>query len=269
MALVTVLSAKGSPGVTTGIAALATVWPDRLLVVDADPAGGDLLPGWAGQWWVDGRLTSDRSVLSFASSTRHLESVPAEGLAGHAQEVPDSTGLRLLAGVNDPVQAGAIGSDGWKRLASALRDLSGSGPDVLVDAGRWSPATPWPLVAESDLVLVGVRPTLRHIVAADRLVRVLRDLVPSQRLGAAVSVATSRQADDAARALAIPVGMELPDDPTAAGALCDGGTPCLQPRRSALLRTSRKAARRLHTQLAGPGQVSSAPASDEGQEQVA
>src|SRR5699024_9266633 len=127
------------------------------------------------------------SVLSFASSTRHLESVPAEGLAGHAQEVPDSGGLRLLAGVNGPVQAGAIGCDGWKRLASALRDLSESGPDVLVDAGRWSPATPWPLVAESDLVLVGVRPTLRHIVAAGRLVTVLRDLVPSQRLGAAVS----------------------------------------------------------------------------------
>ncbi|MGW5789230.1 hypothetical protein ACWEV3_01365 [Saccharopolyspora sp. NPDC003752] len=262
MAVITMLSAKGSPGVTTAVAALATVWPGPGLVVDADPDGGDLLPGWAGQWWVDGRLTAERGVVSFAASTRHLTSVPAEGLVGHVQEIPDSGHLRLLSGVTSRAQAGAIGEDGWRRLAGAVRDVTTeNGPDVLVDAGRWVPETPWPLITEADLVLVGVRPSLRHVSATHPLLTVLRELVPLHRLGAAVSATTSREADSVARALGIPVGLELPDDPAAARALSDGFTQYREPRPSGLLRTSRTAARRLHLRLNPPPAGTTAPAS--------
>lgn len=250
MAVITMLSAKGAPGVTTACAALATVWPSSVLLVDADPGGGDLLSGWAGQWWVEGRLRSDRGVVSFAAATRRLESVPAEGLVGHAQEVPAAGHLRFLGGVTSRAQAGAMGSEGWKRLASALRDLTAQeGPDVLVDAGRWAPETPWPLIAEADLVLVGVRPSLRHVTASLPLIAALRAMVPSTRLGAAVTATTSRDADNVAQALGIPVGLELPDDPAAARALSDGFTHYREPRHCALLRSSRRAARRLHARL--------------------
>ncbi len=253
MAVITMLSAKCSPGVTTAVAALATVWPHHLLVVDADPGGGDLLSGWVGQWWVDGRLTTSRGVVSFAAATRHLDAVPSEGLAGHVQEVPGHDHLRLLAGVTNRAQAGAIGEDGWRRLASAARDLTAHDrPDVLIDAGRWVPETPWALVTEADLVLVGVRPSLRHVSAALPLITALRELVPITRLGAAVSATTSREADGVARALGIPVGLELPDDPAAARVLSDGCAHSLKPRHCALLRTSRMAARRLHVRLTPP-----------------
>jgi len=45
MAYIAFASAKGSPGVTTAVAALAATWPaDRPLVVaELDPAGGDLV----------------------------------------------------------------------------------------------------------------------------------------------------------------------------------------------------------------------------------
>ena len=40
--LIGVCSDKGSPGATTTALTLASVWPTRALVVEADPNGGDL-----------------------------------------------------------------------------------------------------------------------------------------------------------------------------------------------------------------------------------
>ncbi|MEV5542047.1 hypothetical protein AB0L13_34965 [Saccharopolyspora shandongensis] len=261
MAVITMLSAKCSPGITTAVAALATVWPNRLLVVDADPTGGDLLPGWGGQWLVDGRLSTERGVVSFAAATRHLDSVPSEGLAGHVQVLPGHDHVRLLAGVTSRAQAGAMGDDGWRRLASATRDLAREGPDVLIDAGRWTPDTPWALIVEADLVLVGVRPSLRHISAELPLITTLRKLIPITRLGALVSATTSREADRVARAVGIPVGVELPDDPAAARFFSDGAG-SHPSRRSALVRTSRKAALRLHRSLTPPTPPATTPVAD-------
>ncbi|KAA5825445.1 hypothetical protein F1721_32940 [Saccharopolyspora hirsuta] len=249
--MIAMVSAKCSPGVTTAVAALATVWPHRLLVVDADPTGGDLLTGWGGAWLVDGRLNTGCGVVSFAASTRHLQAVPSEGLAGHVQEIPGLEHVRLLAGVASRAQAAAIGDAGWQRLASATRDLSREGPDVLIDAGRWASDTPWPLLGEADLVLVGLRPNLRHLTAARPLISVVRELVPITRLGVLVTVTTSREADRVAQATGVPVGVELPDDPSAARFFSDGigGHPS---HRCALLRISRTAALRLHRSLTPP-----------------
>ncbi|MGW1680093.1 hypothetical protein [Saccharopolyspora sp. NPDC002376] len=251
MAVIAMVSAKCSPGVSTAVAALATVWPHRLLVVDADPTGGDLLTGWGGAWLVDGRLNAGCGVVSFAASTRHLDAVPSEGLAGHVQEVPGLEHVRLLAGVASQAQAAAIGDAGWLRLASAIRDLSREGPDILIDAGRWGPGTPWTLLTEADLVLVGLRPSLRHLTAVRPLIGAVRELVPITRIGLLVAATTSSPADRIAHATGVPVGVELPDDPTAARFFSDGigGHP---PRRRALLRTSRKAALRLHRSLTPP-----------------
>src|SRR5918995_4479796 len=40
--LLGLLSAKGAPGVTTAALCLAAAWPGGAVVVEADPAGGDL-----------------------------------------------------------------------------------------------------------------------------------------------------------------------------------------------------------------------------------
>ena len=40
--LIALASVKGSPGVTSAALALAAVWPNPVVLVEADPSGGDL-----------------------------------------------------------------------------------------------------------------------------------------------------------------------------------------------------------------------------------
>lgn len=244
MALISLLSAKASPGVSTSVAALATLWPAPVLVVDADPAGGDLLSGWTGRWWVSGQLRSDSNVVSFATTTRHLDAVPAEALVGHVQEVPELEHVRLLAGVNRRRQTEAIGTEGWQRLANAARDLANGEADVLVDLGRWEPGLPWPLLQASDLVLLGLRPTLRHLRTALPVVETLRRDLPDQPTKAAVLASTRPQTENLSEALELPVALQLPEDRDSAFLLSDGLTPppARVPRTRALFTAARHAA---------------------------
>ena len=68
MTVIALTSAKGSPGVTTIALALAWAWPQvapdrRVLVVDADMAGGDLAPGY-----LRGAVSSADGVLGLAAA---------------------------------------------------------------------------------------------------------------------------------------------------------------------------------------------------------
>lgn len=251
MAITALISALGSPGVSTTVAALATAWPGPVLAVDADPVRGALVPGWLSRWWVDGRITTASGVVTFASSTRRMSSVPAEGLAGHAQEVPHARHVRVLPGVLHREQTTAIGSEGWPRLASALRDLTRSGPDVLIDAGRWSPTTPWPLLTEADRVLLAVRPSLRSCSGSTDLARLLADQV-GPRAQLAVLGTDSSTAAETAAAVELPLGLAMPLDYPAAQVFADGvhGPPHLEQRR--LWRAARRNARALHRQAHHP-----------------
>ena len=64
MGYIAFASAKGSPGVTTAVAALAATWPvDReLLVAEVDPAGGDLV--------VRFDLATEPGLVSLAAAGR-------------------------------------------------------------------------------------------------------------------------------------------------------------------------------------------------------
>ncbi|MCA1229414.1 hypothetical protein [Saccharopolyspora sp. 6M] len=249
MAITALISALGAPGVSTTVAALSTAWPGPVLAVDADPVRGSLVPGWLSRWWVDGRITTD-GVVTFAASTRRMPSVPAEGLAGHAQEVPHARHVRVLPGVLHREQTTAIGSEGWSRLASALRDLSRSGPDVLVDAGRWSPATPWPLLAEADRVLLAVRPSLRSCSGSTDLARHLADRYAAVEL--AVLAADSHGTADTAAVLGLPVGLTVPEDAMSAQVFSDGARIPARLERRPLWKATRRNARALHHQAHRP-----------------
>lgn len=254
MSVISVVSAKSAPGVSTSVAALATLWPGPVLVVDADPAGGDLLSGWTGRWWVSGQLRSDANVVSFATTTRHLDAVPAEALVGHVQQVPDLEHVRLLAGVTRRSQTEAIGDEGWRRLADATRDVADGDADVLVDLGRWESRTPWPLLQASDVVLLGLRPMLRHLRTAMPVVTTLQQELAPERVAAAVLASTPHRAQHLGHALDLPVGLQLPDDRDSAQLLSDGllPTPTRTPRSRPLFAAARKAAHQLHDQPAPP-----------------
>jgi hypothetical protein len=159
MALISMVSAKGAPGVTTTALALGALWPRPALLADCDPAGGDValrMPGPNGA-----PLDRDRGLLSLAATSRR-------GLTGpqvreHVQLIDG--GLEVLAGVRSPEQA-AASSHLWSSLGSALDAMAGV--DVIADCGRVA-ADPGSLLAlpvllSSRLVVLVARPEAAAVV---------------------------------------------------------------------------------------------------------
>lgn len=167
MATVTLMSAKGSPGVSALTVGLALAWshaqPGRsALAIDADAAGGDFAAGILG-----GALPAGSGIIPLATS-RDVDAGAA--VAGAAVHLREDGSARLIAGVPDSSRAGALAL-AWDRIAAARPDLDGSRTDVLVDAGRVDLSrSPAPWVEEADLALLVVRPSLPAVAAAHRFV---------------------------------------------------------------------------------------------------
>ncbi|GAA1034282.1 MULTISPECIES: hypothetical protein [Amycolatopsis] len=247
--MITIVSGKGSPGGTTTLAALAAAWPAPVLLADCDPAGGDLAPGWLSQWLVAGAIRADRGVLSHATATRHATAGDPAALLEHVQPVPPARHVGLLAGLASPGQHSAISAAGWTRLTASLaafRTPAGHPADALVDVGRFGAATPWPLLLAADVVLLAVRPTPRHVLAARPVLAELAERIVPERLGLAVCATSPAGAHEVRAALGRAVAVALPADERTAAVLSDGNDAGAVPRRSPLLRTARRAARRLH-----------------------
>lgn len=250
MAVITLLSTKCSPGVSTATAALTYAWPHPVVLADCDPSGGDIVTGWLGQWLVDGRIAVDRGVLSHATATRHMTSGDPGELKPHLQPVPVAPHARVLRGLDGPAQHTALSEASWQRLARALREMSDSaGVDVLVDAGRFGVWTPRPLLAAADLTLLGMRPLARHVLASGRVLTELSRQVEPGRLGLAVLATTTDGSRDVCRAIGCPVGLELPEDVRTALVFSDGANAGEPARRSLLTRAAAAAAERLHQAL--------------------
>jgi MinD-like ATPase involved in chromosome partitioning or flagellar assembly len=254
MAMITLLSAKGAPGVTTSAAALAYRWPGQVLVADCDPRGGSLATGWLARYLLNGWLRPDHGVVSFVTATRHDgDADPNKDiLAKHAQAVPGTEHARLLVGLTDPAQLAAVDDDGWHRLATALYRLpqvTGRQVDVLVDCGQLGPSTPWSLIMAADLVLLVVRPTYRHLIAASPVAQVLRRRVSTQRLGMAMTGATTAGLVAARDVLRLPCGLALPNDPAAAAVFSDGVESSRAIDRSRLVKAAGQAAQHLSDTL--------------------
>lgn len=248
--MITIVSGKGSPGGTTTLAALAAAWPVPVLLADCDPAGGDVAPGWLGHWVVNGFVRTDVGVLSHAIATRHATAGDPASLIEHVQAVPPARHVGLLSGLSTPSQHIAIGTAGWTRLTVALaafKTVAGYPADALVDLGRFSSATPWPVLLAADLVLVAVRPTQRHVLAARPVLAELAERILPQRLGLAVCATTPAGTREVRVALGREAAVEVPMAARTATVFSDGidgGTP---PHRSPLLRSTRRVARRLHS----------------------
>lgn len=133
MSSVALGSARHSPGATTTALALAAAWPAhrRLLVVEADPAGGDLICLYG--------LMAEPNLLTLAADAR--SSVPLDSLWANAQQLPGRPGVAAVVAPIDPAQARAA-------VATLVRaglgqTLAGHGEvDVVVDVGRLDPDSP-------------------------------------------------------------------------------------------------------------------------------
>lgn len=240
MTLLVAGSVKGSPGVTTTVMALAVVWPagPRVLLVEGDPAGGDVQ-----SWW--GRSDTPGLVTLAAAARRGT----GDALVwAHAQRLPG--GLEVLVGPAGTDQARAA----WTVLANRagpLFDALACDPRVLaiVDAGRLDPGSPaLGLLDYAGLCLVVTRPRLPD------LAHVAARLPTLTRTGAAGLVLMGTgpyRAAEVEAALGVPVLGELPADGRGATAVCGrAGLRRWQVERLPLLRSARLLATHLVEALA-------------------
>jgi hypothetical protein len=222
-------SAKGSPGVTTTVAALAATWPaDReLLVAEVDPAGGDLV--------VRFDLATEPGLVSLAAAGRR--ELGPDTLLAHTQE------LAGLAHAQVRPRRALVAPVSGDQAAAALTALRGAlaaklaalDADVLVDCGRLDPQSPaFEVATKAELLVMVVQPVVAevHHLAA-RLVSVGSATAVSVLL---VGDRPYSVAEVAGAVGANPLGT-LPADGRSAAALAGGHVNAARAlRRSGLLR---------------------------------
>lgn len=165
MALIALAADKGAPGVTTTAVALAALWPRRVLLAEADPAGGDLVYRSVG---ANGRpLDPSTGILSLAATARR--GIAAEQLWDHSQRV--AGGLDVIIGLASSDQSGGLTGQ-WGALGRAFAELAQSphqeaAADVLADLGRLDAHSPaqalLPHAALLLLVTRGQPENLAHV----------------------------------------------------------------------------------------------------------
>jgi MinD-like ATPase involved in chromosome partitioning or flagellar assembly len=161
--VVALWSAKGSPGVTTTVAALAAGWPEErhLLVVEADTSGGDFA------LWFD--RPADPSIVSLAAAGRRA--LDAELVSTYAQDLR----REQEAGADEPPRAdrkvllGPVAAEQAHAALSVLRDrlldaVRSDDRDVLIDCGRLDASSgALPLVSSADISLAVCRPRVTDV----------------------------------------------------------------------------------------------------------
>ena len=156
--LIALVSAKGSPGVTTAVLALAA--SSGAVMVELDPSGGSL-ECWTG-------MSGEPGLVRVASGLRR--SLETQSFDVGIVEVPPGVSA-VLAPTSGPRSESTIAAIG-ERLTLAMSE---SERTVILDAGRWgrSQATAR-RIAGCDAIAIVCRPTVSSIEAARSLVEPLQ-----------------------------------------------------------------------------------------------
>lgn len=225
MAIIALVSAKGSPGVTATALACTLSWHRRMVLAECDPAGGSILAGYLG-----GALDGPRGIGELAVSELrdgNLEEAFWSQLVD--LDAPKRERL-LLPGVVDPAQAGSV-IPLWQRFADFFTELDRGQPayDVIVDCGRLQVVgPPWPILRAAAIVLVVTAAHLPDLSSARAAVRAIeRDFaehrIPTGSLRLLL-VGEGHGRGEVSKALRLPVIGQLPRDPRTADVFSHGGT---------------------------------------------
>ncbi len=213
--LYALVSAGGSPGVTTAAMALALAWPSSAIVAECDPSGGDILAGL-----LTGHVPASLGLMEHAIEAGRDGYAAARALGD--QLIPlDADGTRkLLPGLTDPRQAAGLAS-AWPAVAATL---AAQHADVIADCGRLDagPGQPNAILTTARTVALVMRPTIRQVWSALSRVEILTQLGVSSRLALLLTGPGTHSAREVAQALGIPVAAVLPDDARSAALLSDG-----------------------------------------------
>lgn len=216
MAVVCMMAAAGSPGVTSTVLGMALCWPRPVLVVEADPSAGSAI--LAGRFRG---LQAHTGLIDLVAA--HRSGVLAEALPRVVMSVPD-TQVSILTGSRTHTQASGLARI-WEPLLGVLNSIASAGQDVLVDAGQLGlDGSPTPLVAEADLTLLVLRSNLRALASAKSWADALgADAVPGHAVRALV-IGEGRPYGTAevSRTLGLPVLAAVAWDPRRAEVFADG-----------------------------------------------
>ncbi|MEU6021158.1 ParA family protein [Micromonospora sp. NPDC048871] len=225
MALIALVSAKGSPGVTTTALACALSWHRRVVLAECDPAGGSILAGYLG-----GALEGPRGLGELAVGELRDGNLDT---AFWSQLVDLDAPRRerlLLPGVVDPAQAGSV-IPLWQRFADFFTGLEHGDPpyDVIVDCGRLQVVgPPWPLLRAASVVLVVTRAQLPDLSGTRAMLKTLERDFAEHRVEPGtlrlLLIGDGHGKGEISKALQLPVIARLPHDPRTAGVLSLGGT---------------------------------------------
>lgn len=195
MPVVSLVSAKGSPGVTTVAAALATAavsggqWA---CWVELDPSGGS--------GWLRSRASCPTSGPTLAELACDVRDAKAVNWAAVVTRAPPDVPAVLAP--SSEVAASAVISAGPGRWAEAIRPAG----LVLLDAGRWaSRQSTASRIVGSDIVGVVCRSTVEGVEHARHWVPSLRE---TARCPVVVIVVGTKpyRAEEVAGALRVPLG---------------------------------------------------------------
>jgi hypothetical protein len=246
--LVTVCSAKGSPGVTSLALTIAALWPEQTaILLEVDPTGGDL--GFRCRHVSGREVATSPNLLGLATAVRGS---PLDGLVDpgllreHSQ--PLACGPRLVPGVPAPAQARGLGSL-WSQIAQAA---TGSSHDVIADLGRLErTGSASHFAAAADVIVLVCAPTLESVMHVRHLVLDVVPTLPARRGGrrfVPVVVRPYRQAagdaadiDQILGGLGMPIERTVPVayEPRALAELEAGANPAGRLARTHLLQTAK------------------------------
>ncbi|MCL1870584.1 MAG: hypothetical protein FWF90_09270 [Promicromonosporaceae bacterium] len=234
MAVITLCSASGAPGVTTTAVGLALCWPRPVLLVEADPRGtSTVLAGFfQGAREYDGGLVElALSPLEISDALRDV----VRPLVGQAS---------FVAGTRSPAQAAGL-RELWGRLSEALDDLESTGQDVIVDAGALGfPGSPEALLSLADVTLLVTRSHLPALFAARSWTDSMHRGGPAWQQPGLLLVGEGQpySAREAGRLLGLPVVASIADDAEAAAVYHRGDRPPRKFAQGAYIRSLRAAA---------------------------
>lgn len=245
--LVGMVSAKGSPGVSTTALAVASQWPRRVLLLEADPFGGDIRAGLGGGEWP--------STAGLADAVVDLRSTGRDEALRRRLHRPASHAPPILAGLGCVGQAPSVA---WAQLAAALGRMPEA--DTVADCGRFAVLDGVsPLLRACDVVVLVVGSNLRAVRAASRIAPLLRAELGTEPGDIRVSLLVVSpdqpySSSEIAAGCRLPLVGALPRDRRAAEVWSDGIPPARAFDRSPLQRgASRIAAKLVRAGTAGTG----------------
>ncbi|UQS26050.1 hypothetical protein L1857_26175 [Amycolatopsis thermalba] len=244
--LVALMSLKGSPGVTTTAVALAAQWPDttpqRRLVAEVDPSGGDLAMRFG--------LPPTPGLVSLAAAARRRRAL---GLVWeHTQALPG--GARVLLAPPGAAHARAALTTLATAPGEPLIEATAREPGVVVlaDCGRLDPGSPAEALARRADALVLLTGT--HADALAHAAARLSELAHWTARPGLLLTGHGYPTSDVERELGVPAIGRIPHDPAAAAALA-GHQPSARRRGGGLARAAAALARTLTTPPPAPAQA--------------